>query len=386
MSKTNKWLHFICGAQLLVPAFVFAQSGLNIHGHLMQAFAISDKHQVYGIPTSGTTDYRNLALQIRYDSKLNSSFVVQLSHKRLGGSPYMQVEPNVAFDWGFYEYKISDESAVRIGKILYPLGIYNELRDVGILLPFYRVPSTVYGERGHTSETIDGFSYSHTFRKNARWEMNLSVFGGHWSMLEMATFSNPYTGEDMQIIEEARSENGLGTQLWLMTPLEGLRFGSGIVRSHLSGGINFNENYGGKERDIWGQNYSMDCELERVSLKTEYVRYDLNGMDFNIGGAYVQAGFVWTEKLRTFAKWESSFLNAMPVPPPFIMAVGSNKMDLTNNNDTSLGFNYSFAQNIVFKFEIHWYEGFNIEEKSVNLFVEEPYRTRFSIISFATGF
>lgn len=135
----NKTVFLVIISVLIFMAPVFGQTGLSVHGYLTQGFAISTDHQVHGISTEGTSDYRNLALQFRYDVDDQQNFIIQFSHERLGLSPIMQLEPDVELDWAYYEYKFNDIYSIKVGKIQMPFGIYNEFRDVGTLLPFYRI-------------------------------------------------------------------------------------------------------------------------------------------------------------------------------------------------------------------------------------------------------
>src|SRR5579864_6300925 len=68
-----------------------AKSGLldrlTFHAYVNQAYAISDHHQIVGIPTAGTTDYRTVALQFRYALDAADAVVAQLANLRLGQSP-----------------------------------------------------------------------------------------------------------------------------------------------------------------------------------------------------------------------------------------------------------------------------------------------------------
>ena len=101
-------------------------SKLSIHGYVSQAWATSEDHQIFGIPTDGTTDYRDLALQLRYDQSRENVFVVQLRHQRLGESPQAASMDDVTLDWAFYQRRFTDRFSLKVGRIPLPLGIFNE--------------------------------------------------------------------------------------------------------------------------------------------------------------------------------------------------------------------------------------------------------------------
>src|SRR4028118_973750 len=86
-----------------VPDWV---SRFSIHGYVSQAYAVSEDHQILGIPTEGTTDYRDLALQFRYEQDRKNTFVLQLRQERLGESP--RERDDLELDWAFYQRSVSD--------------------------------------------------------------------------------------------------------------------------------------------------------------------------------------------------------------------------------------------------------------------------------------
>ncbi|MCB0299094.1 MAG: hypothetical protein KDE52_03505, partial [Calditrichaeota bacterium] len=76
----------------------------------------------------------------------SNNFIVQLTHKRLGLNPLMEITRDIELDWGFFEHRPTPSSYIKFGKVSLPLGIFNEVRDVGVLIPFFFFPSSVYGK------------------------------------------------------------------------------------------------------------------------------------------------------------------------------------------------------------------------------------------------
>src|SRR5215212_756095 len=79
-------------------------SKVSIHGYVSQAYAVSEEHPIFGIPTHGTTDYRDLALQFRYDQNRKNAVVVQFRHERLGEQRTGNDQADVQLDWAFYQH------------------------------------------------------------------------------------------------------------------------------------------------------------------------------------------------------------------------------------------------------------------------------------------
>src|SRR5205085_12405810 len=113
-------------------------------------------------------------------------------------------------------------TGLKVGKVQIPLGIYNEVRDVGTVLPFYRPSFNFYGEGAFTSETVDGIVVSHNFFNDSAWSVDADAYFGGWDLIETDFASN--------VSSRARVENTVGTQIWLNTPINGLRLGTGGSR------------------------------------------------------------------------------------------------------------------------------------------------------------
>ena len=113
----------ICGA-LLGPMPASAQgssdsggplSKLSVHGFLSQAYATANLSEStapfvitptldelsLGIPDGGTSAYRTMAIQFRYDISTKDVMIVQFSSRALGDSPILEVEDENRARLGF---------------------------------------------------------------------------------------------------------------------------------------------------------------------------------------------------------------------------------------------------------------------------------------------
>jgi hypothetical protein len=336
-------------------------SKLAIHGYLTQAFADADDHPIIGIPTDGTTDYRTAALQFRYDMTDKDNFVLQLSHERLGTSPFANSRPAVDLDWAFYQHRFSGGTSVKVGKLQIPIGIYNEIRDVGTLLPFYRPPAATYGEAYYTSETIDGLMLSHTFGAGSRWSLAVDAYGGEWSYLTTTT-------------DVARAEKALGGQLWLATPVEGLRIGLGGRRYETD-----DEVLGTDTITSWEA--AIDGRFERLLLRAQSLDARFEGGKYR--SYFVQAGYNVTPRLVVNAQWEKAELAiTLPVGP---VAVPFDYPDFSE--DFALGVNFAFRPDVVLKLEGHANEGLVADDVTeLQFFLNQPSKTKYVIASLSVSF
>lgn len=342
---------------------------LSVHGHLSQAYGMTDKHQYLGIPSEGTADYRTAALQFRFQATDRDAMVIQLSHERLGLSPLMGVEPSVDLDWVFYERRLNDATRLRVGKIVMPMGIYNEIRDVGVLLPLYRAPPLMYSERMYAVETLSGASLHGEKWLGQDWRLSADVFGGEWEYMQL----------DLETMGRAR--NGLGSQVWLWTPVQGLRVGASALRFTASNVMGMPEDYEEPQKTFGA---ALDATFERI-----FVRSELRHSRFEIGTAEGYYGEVGVPLGRGFSlvaqaefadfNWDLSsfFPPGMPFPVTF---------DGNVARDQALALRWAPSPSLVFKLEGHRHRGYLTEDPLLNFLVDPPARFNYGILSVSTSF
>lgn len=329
-----------------------------IHGHLNQAYAFSDGNQIVGIPKDGTADYRTAALQIRADMTEDDTFVVQLSHERLGLSPSQANREDVELDWIFYQRRFG-ASSVKVGRIPIPFGLYNEVRDVGTVLPFYRPARPLYEESSFTTESIDGALLAHRFELGGNWRLAADVHYGNWEFFDAQL--NP-----------VKCDDSLGVELWLETPVSGLRLGIGGLRYDTEGKTTPKSHRQLSHLSIAGDFGRIVSEVE---LKRDTAQRVTGGRLVSVWGGYGRLGFRVTNKL--LLQGEYDFLD-----------VSFPRTETAEDRDRALGLSYSFRHDLVLKAEYHWVHGFRVEGQP-GLIPTRPvpdYKTQFGILSLATSF
>jgi hypothetical protein len=73
-------------------------SKLTVHGFLSQAYGRADGETAFGIPNTGTTDYRTAALQFGYGLTDKDRLVIQLGHQRIGVADEGAFLPDVSLE------------------------------------------------------------------------------------------------------------------------------------------------------------------------------------------------------------------------------------------------------------------------------------------------
>ncbi len=324
----------------------------QLHGFLTTAYQelnpddaapfVSSDQLVLGLDEDGTFDYRIAALQLRYDATPKNTFIVQLSHRRLGESPLRDLDDAVELDWAFYQYRIGDNTSIKLGRVPTPLGIFNEYRDVGTLLPFFRPSFNFYREGSFVSETLDGVVFSHRFGSGGDWGFDVDVYYGEWDHLEAGSSTNA-------AVVEAEVSDGYGLQLWLKTPADGLRFGFGGQTYTVSedSGFNLDE----ADWDSWY--FSIDGVFDHFIARAEYkwLEFPVNNSQFRSGEAeiinyYFQLGWLINDKLSLYGQQEFGDVEQSSIDL-------AEPAEFNQREDLGFSFVYSILPNLVAKAEYH---------------------------------
>lgn len=346
----------LCGALVLWPGSARVAAGadtlekLRFFGYLTQAYGRTDLGSIRGATREGTTDLRNLAVQLRWEISEDDSVVVQFSHERRGSDIFFPEHDEIDLDWAFYERRFGANTSLKVGRLNIPLGIYNEVRDVGTLLPFFDLPVSFYAGVLSSAETVDGASISHIFAARSEWDLEVELYFGGWDTFQQQVSPDA----DFGLVNlEARGEDGLGLQLWLNTPVRGLRLGAGILTWLLDGPISKPGS-----RDRWkSYHLSVDAAREKWVLRAEYRNWRFD-QDFGgflglpvslIGkakreGYYVQTGFWITDEIGVFGQLEDTSLGdnlgLLPELEEF-------------HEDAAVALNYRFHPDLLAKAEYH---------------------------------
>jgi hypothetical protein len=289
-----------------VPTAARAQlENLTVHGYLTQGFAKATDAPLFGIPPAVTTDYRALALQVGYATSRTTALVLPRTPRRLGSSRSQAAEPHDALDWGFIQARWQGVN-IRVGKVPMNRGLFNEIRDVGTLFPFFRASQAFYSEG---VETMDGVSVGRTVNLGASgFSVDASMYGGQFGIvIEIATQNG------LELINSTVTR-ALGAQLQLRTPVTGLRLNTDYIALGQidSGDSNFR---------LWTA--SADYAQDRYFVRGEYEI--VRTSDRPTGAAtsgyrawYVQGGVGITDQLWANGQYEFSNLklyNILPSPP-----------------------------------------------------------------------
>ncbi|MGH7487348.1 MAG: hypothetical protein ACREMY_17370, partial [bacterium] len=330
-------------------------------GYLTQAYAMSDGNQFLGITHKGTADYQTAALRIRADMTPDDAFVVQFAHIRIGNSNIQQLKNDVDVDWLYYQHNFGDNS-VKVGRVQIPFGIYNEVRDVGTLLPFYRPSHNFYGDAAFGSETLEGIVLTRRQELGAGWSLTGDLHYGNWKFGN-SDFQGGYFFDKV--------DRSKGAELWVDTPVSGLRFGAGVMRYNITSGNPAFPVFG---LNTWQASHgSLVGEFDRFNVHSEVKVVEL-GAGLRVQMGYAQAGVRLFRELTLNAQRDVLYLKTAHQP--------RSKSD----DDRALGLDYAFRPTLVLKAEHHWNEGGFWVENAPTVFGGPTPKTKYWLVSLSTAF
>jgi hypothetical protein len=236
--------------------------------------------------------------------------------------------------------------SVKLGRDPLPRGLFNEIRYIGTLLPLYRVGGTgVYGE---TFEYIDGAVLAKKFDLGSDWALESSVFGGGFSLKA----SIP-TQTGIAVVNQ-REEGPIGTQVFLQTPIRGVKFGGFASSFQPTPAATLPDSLRPKRNTSYM--LSADATFDRVFARSEFqvIKADAPGY-VDVNGWYVQAGVKPHEQVTVTAEYGALNNNLRFAAPV------SNEINMPVSKELIIGIAWKPSAQVAFKVEGHRYEGYNFD-------------------------
>jgi hypothetical protein len=157
---------------------------------------------------------------------------------------------------------------------------------------------------------------------------------------------------DTTVLIDERGTQAAGAQLWLSTPINGLRIGAGGTRFKLDAYQQFTGTDGASTSSV--VQGAVDGDFNRFQLRGEWAQLQAHELLYTT--SYAQGGVKLTEKLSVHVQREQAHttLAARPliigVPAA---AVPRNRLRTRATLDAAVGANYALLPNVVLKVEGH---------------------------------
>jgi hypothetical protein len=113
---------------------------MRVHGFVSQGYMRSTANNYLAETKDGSADFFEAGINFNASVTEQLGFGLQLFSYKLG--PRGDYDPTL--EWGFLDYKPSDQFGLRVGRIKLPFGLYNELIDVDIGRTPALLPPSVY--------------------------------------------------------------------------------------------------------------------------------------------------------------------------------------------------------------------------------------------------
>ena len=286
----------------------------DVHGYGTQTYMQSSANQYLDANDKGTWDNNFLGIVGTVTLSDRSKLWAQLETSTLDVT---------RFTWFFVDYQFSEAVEGYVGRVKFPLGIYNEIIDAKFLQVSSLEPA-LYQEAAdfvHDSYTGAGVDYHQSLGGSG--ELIWQVYGG-----------NNY---DTHPPPDSRDRRAYGGRVTYQTPLEGLRLLLSGYRTEaqvLSDGRLVDE-------DRWIA--SIDFVRGDWNVKSEYGSHHFLGVDSD--AYYVQVARTLASRWTPFARYDYiSTDRAQRQSDSYFQKIGVVGLDFRVNNNLTLRAENHFNQ------------------------------------------
>jgi len=357
-------------AALITPAAANAQGvadRLTVHGSLNAGYGKSSDLQIYGLPNDGTADYRIMTLQFRYKISDNDEFVTQQLNRRVGDSPLKSAVGDLTTQWAYWQHATGDFS-FKVGRAPLPRGLVNEVRYIGTVLPFFRVPIEYTTE---AFDAVDGAVANARHSWGRGWSTStFGFFGGSENRSVRATASG-------LTVRSSRATNLVGGQAYVDAP-GGIRLGL-----YADAYERLTDTTHGHRVHV---SPSAQIDRDRWMVRGEFMRETGHVPNSDLKQWYVTGVFRASEKVHFATEHSVEQVRQFTLPK-------APNVDVDGMRQTGAAINYLVSPATVVKFEHHWAAGYNFESLvpttaivSGVAHVLPPAKSNFWIVSLAVAF
>jgi hypothetical protein len=331
--KHSRFKIMVFLAGLLAAAGAHADDTFHVNGFGYQDYRQTNGNVQDGADQRGTWENDIIAFVVSAKVSDRDTAWAQLESTA--------TEPT-AFTWAFLDHRFNDDLSVHIGRVKFPLGLYNEFVDnkwlqLGVIHPsiYSAAADMVYD--AYTGIGVDWTTGS----------LFTQVYAGH-------VYDNPPQDTAAVPFSDRRM---FGGRITWSTPYEGLRFLVSANRTQIESTaaipyVPGQGEMGHEDRAI----LSVDYVSDRFDIKGEYAAHKIGALSnspaLNANAWYLQGGYkigLWAPYVRY-----DSFVG-----------------DTSNSSDPSLyqkeqvaGVGYKINSNVNARIEYHWVKGWGLTENT----------------------
>ncbi len=291
-------------------------SGFELHGFGSQDYMQASHNTYLGADNRGTWDNNFLGLVGTVTLNDKSKLWAQLETSSTDAT---------RFTWFFLDYQLTPNLRAHVGRVKYPLGLYNEYIDTKFLQVTSLEPAIYQGASDFVHDSYTGVGFDYTQNLGTGGEILWQVYGG-----------NTY---DADPPEDSRDRRAYGGRVTYSTPIDGLRL-------MVSGYKTDVEVLATRELvNEWRTIYSVDFVRNDWDVKAEAGHHTFMGVSST--GYYVQAGRTFWDKWMPFVRYDNVVLDTH-----------FSGDDSYSQKIVVVGLNYKIQPNISLRIENHFNRGY----------------------------
>ena len=303
-------IHMLCVGG--VHAELLADS-MQVHGFVSQAFITSSDNNFWG-ETAGNDNFgfNELGLNISAQPTSDLHLAGQFLSRNAGNLDNGEVR----LDYVLADYSIvSNQSrslGVRIGRILNPLGLYNETRDIAFTRPGILLPQSIYFDRtrdlAFSSDGIQVHGEHRIHTNEVFWQLGAALPLVDSPELELALLKNDWPGrfepETSYLGRVFWERNGGRIKLGISYAYVDMLYLPGLSDPFSKGHVTFTPSI-----------LSLQYNEEKWSATSEYAlrRFDYKGLgavvdqSFTGESWYVQSTYRMSPTWEAFVRYDNLF-------------------------------------------------------------------------------
>jgi predicted porin len=301
---------------------------VSLHGYGSQDYAQTSANTYLDADPRGTWNNNFLGLVGTVTINDRSKLWAQLETSS---------QDSTHFTWFFVDYQITGELSAHVGRVKFPLGLYNEIIDAKFLQLSSLEPSLYQSAADFVHDSYNGLGLDYNQDLGASGVITWQLYGG-----------NAYDPVQPVAFEDRRIA---GVRVTYASPIDGLRFLLSayltqvqVLASGSANSLNQPTNVGHLINETrWIG--SVDYVHAEWDLKAEYGTHSLNGVDSC--AYYLQGGRTFGERWTPFVRYDF---------------VTTNKSQQSNpayfQRTVVAGMNYKLLSNISVRVEAQRNQGF----------------------------
>jgi len=245
----------------------------QLHGYGSQDYLQASRNTYLGADHRGSWDVNFIGLVGSVTLTDRSTFWSQLE---------ASTQDQTRFTWFFIDYSFSEWLRSHIGRVKFPLGIYNEIIDAKFLQVSSLEPALYQQSADFVHDSYNGVGLDYTLSLGHNGEILWQAYGG-----------NTY---DTNPPPDSRDRRVFGGRITYQTPFDGLRFMLSGYRSQVE--VLATNELVHEDRLIGSVDYLHDS----WDVKSEYGSHKFRGVSSN--AYYVQFGYSIAQAWMPFVRYD----------------------------------------------------------------------------------